>query len=100
MVRSALKVLINQAPDGLWFKIAALHGRRREDIILKPRAELPSKERVDRYLCTPSPPGAAEPGWKPMGICFPALIMASATSAASFRGQNVQASDQYGIRGL
>src|SRR5437870_9267665 len=31
---------------------------------------------------------------------FSALIMASATSAASFRGQNVQASDQYGIRGL
>src|SRR5207244_4771384 len=29
-----------------------------------------------------------------------ALIMVSATSAASFRGQNVQASDQYGIRGL
>ena len=28
------------------------------------------------------------------------MIMASATSAASFRGQNVQASDQYGIRGL
>src|SRR5713101_3720167 len=29
-----------------------------------------------------------------------ALIMASATPAAYFRGQNVQASDQYGIRGL
>jgi transposase len=29
-----------------------------------------------------------------------ALIMASATPAAYFRGQNVQASDKYGIRGL
>ncbi len=28
-----------------------------------------------------------------------ALIMASATPAASWRGQNVQASDQYGMRG-
>jgi len=29
-----------------------------------------------------------------------ALIMASATPAASLRGQSVQASDPYGIRGL
>jgi len=29
-----------------------------------------------------------------------ALIMASATPAAYFRGQNIQASDKYGIRGL
>src|SRR6266699_2762447 len=31
---------------------------------------------------------------------FGALIMASATPAASLRGQNVQASDKYGIRRL
>src|SRR5437867_3636951 len=29
-----------------------------------------------------------------------ALIMASATPAASWRGQNVQASDKYGMRGF